>query len=163
MTNKKPNNKSGNNKSNLYLPPIKRRDFLRGSAGGMAGAWLSSWPWQQLQAQQDLSAEPDDWDSGLVRHLLPAVNESRILIKTSFTTALADTPRLRIQNGASSRSVDGYMNDSSGEFWQFYASELQPDTEYQLALQDSRGNPLCESWPLSTFPAPQQNPDRVRV
>jgi hypothetical protein len=164
MTNKRSDMKTNNkNKSNLYLPPLKRRDFLRGSAGSMAGAWLSSWPWQKLAAQQDLNSEPDDWDSGIVRHLLPAVNESRILIKTSFSRALKETPRLRIQNGSSNRLIEGYLNDTSGEFWEFYATELQPDTEYELSLQDSGGNSLCESWPLSTFPAPQQNPEQVRV
>jgi hypothetical protein len=164
MTNKRSDMKKNNkNKSNLYLPPLKRRDFLRGSAGSMAGAWLSSWPWQKLAAQQDLNSEPDDWDSGIVRHLLPAVNESRILIKTSFSRALKETPRLRIQNGSSNRLIEGYLNDTSGEFWEFYATELQPDTEYELSLQDSGGNSLCESWPLSTFPAPQQNPEQVRV
>ena len=164
MTNKRSDMKTNNkNKSNLYLPPLKRRDFLRGSAGSMAGAWLSSWPWQKLAAQQDLNSEPDDWDSGIVRHLLPAVNESRILIKTSFSRALKETPRLRIQNGSSNRFIEGYLNDTSGEFWEFYATELQPDTEYELSLQDSGGNSLCESWPLSTFPAPQQNPEQVRV
>jgi hypothetical protein len=164
MTNKRSDMKTNNkNKSNLYLPPLKRRDFLRGSAGSMAGAWLSSWPWQKLAAQQDLNSEPDDWDSGIVRHLLPAVNESRILIKTSFSRALKETPRLRIQNGSSNRLIEGYLNDTSGEFWEFYATDLQPDTEYELSLQDSGGNSLCESWPLSTFPAPQQNPEQVRV
>jgi len=164
MTNKRSDMKKNNkNKSNLYLPPLKRRDFLRGSAGSMAGAWLSSWPWQKLAAQQDLNSEPDDWDSGIVRHLLPAVNESRILIKASFSRGLKETPRLRIQNGSSNRLIEGYLNDTSGEFWEFYATELQPDTEYELSLQDSGGNSLCEPWPLSTFPAPQQNPERVRV
>ena len=95
--------KNNKNKSNLYLPPLKRRDFLRGSAGSMAGAWLSSWPWQKLAAQQDLNSELDDWDTGIVRHLLPAVNESRILIKTSFSRVLKETPRLGIQNASSSR------------------------------------------------------------
>jgi hypothetical protein len=127
------------NKPNWYLPPLKRRDFLRGSAGGMAGALLSTWPWQKLAAQQDLNSVTDDWDSGILRHLLPAVNESRILIKASFTRALRETPRLRIQNGGSSRLVEGYLNDTSGEFWQFYADELQSDTEYELSLQDSGG------------------------
>ncbi len=162
MTDNKPGKRT-KNKSNWYLPPLKRRDFLRGSAGGMAGAWLSAWPWQQLAAQEDLNPVTDDWDAGIVRHLLPAVNESQFLIKTSFTRALRETPRLRIQNGGSGRFVEGYLNDTSGEFWQFYATELQADTEYQLSLQDSSGNALCESWPLSTFPSPQQNPEQVRV
>lgn len=164
MTTKKSDTKTNNKtKSNWYLPPLKRRDFLRGSAGSMAGAWLSAWPWQKLAAQQDLNPVTDNWDSGIVRHLLPAVNESRILIKASFSSALTETPRLLIQNGSSNRLVEGYVNDTSGEFWQFYATELQSDTEYELSLQDSGGNALCEPWPLSTFPAPQQNPEQVRV
>ena len=164
MTTKKSHTKTNNKtKSNWYLPPLKRRDFLRGSAGSMAGAWLSAWPWQKLAAQQDLNPVTDNWDSGIVRHLLPAVNESRILIKASFSSALTETPRLLIQNGSSNRLVEGYVNDTSGEFWQFYATELQSDTEYELSLQDSGGNALCEPWPLSTFPAPQQNPEQVRV
>ena len=69
------------NKKDLYLDPIKRRRFLRNSASGMAGVWLSSWPWQKLAAQQDLNANADDWDTGIVQHLLPAVNESKMLIK----------------------------------------------------------------------------------
>jgi hypothetical protein len=162
MSDKTPENKT-KNKSNWYLPPLKRRDFLRGSAGGMAGAWLSAWPWQQLAAQQDLNPVTDDWDAGIVRHLLPAVNESQFLIKTSFTRALRETPRLRIQNGGSGRFIEGYLNDTSGEFWQFYATELEADTEYELSLQDSSGNALCEPWPLSTFPSSQQNPEQVRV
>ena len=164
MTTKKSDTKTNNKtKSNWYLPPLKRRDFLRGSAGSMAGAWLSAWPWQKLAAQQDLNPVTDNWDSGVVRHLLPAVNESRILIKASFSSALTEPPRLVIQNGDSNRLIEGYVNDTSGEFWQFYATELQSDTEYELSLRDSGGNALCEPWPLSTFPAPQQNPEQVRV
>lgn len=142
---------------------MKRRDFLRGSAGGMAGAWLSAWPWQQLAAQQELQPTGDDWDAGLVRHLLPAVNDSRLLIKASFTRALTEAPVLRIERGASSRSVEGTLNDTVGEFWQFHATELEPDTEYRLSLRDGGNNMLCEPWPLSTFPAPDHTPERVRV
>ena len=157
------NKKARNNKSELYLNAFKRREFLRRSVGGMAGAWLTSWPWQKIAAQQDLNPVADDWDSGVVRHLLPAVNESHILIKASFSQAQRETPRLQIQNGNNSRFVEGYLNDTRGEFWQFYATELQSDTQYELSLQDSSGRALCESWPLSTFPAPQQNPEKVRV
>jgi hypothetical protein len=129
----------------------------------MAGAWLSTWPVQKLAAQQNLSPLNDDWDSGLVQHLLPAVNESRFLIKASFTRALSDRPVLNIQNGSRTQSIDGHQNDSIGQFWQFHVTDLQPETEYQLSLQDAAGNRLCEPWPLSTFPAPEQNPEKVRV
>ncbi len=160
MTGNRVNNK---NNQHWYLPNIKRRDFLRGTVGGMAGAIMSTWPLQQLAAQQAGDPVVDDWDSGILRHLLPAVNESRFLIKASFTRPLTGMPRLRIQNGASTHMADGYQNDTSGEFWQFHATDLQSNTEYQLSLQDSRGNPLCEPWPLSTFPAPEERPERVRV
>ena len=81
------NKKAKINKPELYLSTHKRREFLRRSVGGVAGAWLTSWPWQQLAAQQDLNPAADDWDPGVVRHLLPAVNESRFLIKASFSQA----------------------------------------------------------------------------
>ena len=151
------------NKKDLYLDPIKRRQFLRNSASSMAGVWLSSWPWQKLAAQQDLNGNTDDWDTGIVQHLLPAVNESKMLIKASFTRALKVSPLLKIQTIGSQRSIQGFMNDTQGEFWQFYADELQPDTEYELTIQDTNDNSLCESWPLKTFPSSQQNPERVRV
>ena len=72
-----------NNKSRKVnaMSMLNRRRFLRGSAGAMGGAWLSAWPWQTLLAQQELDVGPvDDWDAGKVRHLLPAVSESRLLI-----------------------------------------------------------------------------------
>ena len=155
--------KKNKNRSNLYLSPVKRREFLRKTVGGMAGAWLSTWPWQKLAAQQDLNPAEEDWDSGIVRHLLPAVNESKMLIKASFSRALTKAPRLNIQSDSEKKAVGGFLNDTTGIFWQFYAAELRPDTEYELSLQDGDGNSLCEPWPLSTFPTPQQNPDQVRI
>lgn len=155
--------KKNNKNPNPYLHPLKRRQFLKRSAGAMGGAWLSAWPWQQLMAQQSLANASDGWDAGLVRHLLPAVNDSHFLIKASFTRALNDAPRLRVQNGADERYVEGYRNDSLGQFWQFYVSELRPETEYTLSLHDRGGDALCDSWPLSTFPDPQQSPERLRV
>ncbi|MFZ8989385.1 MAG: hypothetical protein ACO2ZJ_03495, partial [Pseudohongiellaceae bacterium] len=68
-----------NNKA-LYLSSRGRRQFLRKGAGSMAGAWLSAWPWHELMAQQDLNPTEENWDAGIVRHLLPAVNHSTFLI-----------------------------------------------------------------------------------
>lgn len=155
--------KKNNKNPNSYLHPLKRRQFLKGSAGAMGGAWLSAWPWQQLMAQQSLANASDGWDAGLVRHLLPAVNDSHFLIKASFTRALNDAPRLRVQNGAGEQFIEGYRNDSQGQFWQFYVSELRPETEYTLSLHDRGGDALCDSWPLSTFPNRQQSPEHLRV
>ena len=126
---------------------LKRRDFLRNSAGAMASTWLSAWPWQKIAAQESLRTGTDDWDAGLVRHLLPAVNETRFLIKVSFTRPLKEQPRLQIRSGSNRQSVEGHLNDTIGEFWQFYATNLKPDTQYELSIQDSSGSSLCETWP----------------
>lgn len=147
----------------LYLNSSQRRAFLKGSAGAMAGAWLSSWPWQKLAAQQELGPAEDDWDRGQLVHLLPTVNDSRLLIKASFNQGLSAAPQLHIQNASTDRRIAGYQNDSAGEFWQFYAEDLRPDTQYELVLRDGSGNALCESWPLATFPETDQSPERVRV
>ena len=143
---------------------LNRRRFLRGSAGAMGGAYLAAWPWQTLLAQQELDAGPvDDWDAGQVRHLLPAVSDSHLLIKTSFSVPLSQQPRLRLNGGGSSQTILGYQNDTAGEFWQFYAEDLRPDTAYELRLQDAGGAALCEPWPISTFPAASHTPESVRV
>ena len=114
-------------------------------------------------AQQDLNPIEENWDAGVVRHLLPAVNHSTFLIKASFNRPLESAPTLRIREGSNRRETVGILNDTAGQFWQFYTSDLRPDTQYELTLRDGAGNSLCESWPLSTFPSPQQNPDRVKV
>ena len=151
------------NKTEIYLSSRGRRQFLRKGAGSMAGAWLSAWPWHELMAQEDLNPIEENWDAGVVRHLLPAVNHSTFLIKASFNRPLESAPTLQIREGSNRRDTVGILNDTAGEFWQFYTADLRPDTQYELTLRDGSGNSLCESWPLSTFPSPQQNPDRVRV
>ena len=58
--------------------------------------------------------------------------------------------------------------DSAGSFWRFDATDLEPDTEYELALHDGRGGggrgrALLDPWPLRTFPLPDAEMDRVRL
>ncbi|MDP6094729.1 MAG: hypothetical protein QGG67_01845 [Gammaproteobacteria bacterium] len=144
-------------------PAIDRRKFLAGTAGGMAAALLGSWPLQEMAAQQLASPVQDNWDAGAVRHLLPTVSDTRMLLKTSMQHPLATPPQLRIEGGGVTRRVEGRMNDTLGEFWQFYAEELTPSVRYQLSLSDGNGASLCESWPLATFPAPDQNPEQARI
>lgn len=143
--------------------PVDRRRFLRATAGGAAGAWLGSWPWRILLAQQAGSTVAEDWDAGQVRHLLPGVSESRMLLKASFAGPLARPPVLRLQAGNFSHRIEGRQNDTAGEFWQFYVENLAPDTRYQLSLLNAGGEALCDAWPLTTFPAPDQNVDRLRL
>ena len=142
---------------------MDRRKFLAKSAGGLSAALLNSWPLHAMAAQGLPIPVTDNWDSGIVRHLLPAVSDSRMLIKCSTQRPLSLPPQLRIRGAGGTRRIDGRMNDSLGQFWQFYAEDLSPSVSYELSLHENNGSALCESWPLSTFPAPDQNPERARL
>jgi len=134
---------------------MDRRDFLFGSLGA---AILASWS-ADSWADQTTPPRSPTWDAGRVRHLLPTVSDTRMLIKTSFTQPLAAAPTLRI----GTVRIAGRMNDTAGECWQFYAAGLTPGHRYSLSLTDASGGALCEPWDLSTFPAPEATPDRFRV
>ncbi len=124
-----------------------RRDFLAG-AGLAASAILS-----------DASAQEVKWDQGRVVHLLPTVSHDRFLIKASFDTALTSAPELHVGN----LRVRGRSNSRNGNFWQFDASHLKPDTSYRLSLTGGDGRALCAPWQLSTFPAPDASPKHLRL
>ncbi len=102
---------------------------------------------------------PDsEWDHGSVVHILPAVSENRILLKTSFEIALSN-PRLDV-NGT---KFPGMQMDTAGYFWCFDAPNLNPNTTYLLTLEDALGQNLCDSWPLKTFPLPNSTPKSLRI
>ena len=124
----------------------------------MGAAFFGRFP---LGAMVEGGAPPpaQGWDAGRVRHLLPTVSDSRILVKTSFDRSLSAAPVLRVGG----TDVTGRMNDTRGECWQFYATDLQPDRRYSLSLVGSDGRSLCEPWDLSTFPSPDSRPARFRV
>jgi hypothetical protein len=132
---------------------MDRRKFMRGSAA----ASLS------LVAPADLLAQPvgsppaSNWDAGSVRLLLPAVSDTRMLIKVSFQGPLSDAPVLHVGG----TSVRGRMGDTRGEHWHFYVTDLQPGRPYPLSLIGPSGGNLCEPWELSTFPAPDERPGGV--
>ena len=132
-----------------------RRDFLRGTA---ATALSLSAP-ADLFAQAAPVPVSAAWDSGVVRHLLPAVSDSRILIKASFAEPLGDAPTLQV-NGT---SVAGRMSDTRGEYWHFHATDLRPGRPHRLALVGRAGRALCEPWELATFPGPDERPEQFRV
>ena len=102
---------------------------------------------------------PDsDWDHGSVIHILPAVNHERILLKTSFTKPLTN-PNLNI----SSTLYPGIKMDTGGYYWCFDAQNLNPNTTYQLRLEDNLGLLLCDPWPLTTFPTLNSSPNNLRI
>src|SRR6516225_9946229 len=134
---------------------MDRREFLTGTLGA---AVLATRP-AEMFAQANRAPIPQDWDAGEVRHLLPTVSDTRLLIKASFNRPITGAPTLHL--GA--RSVRGRMTDTAGEFWQFVATDLTPGQRYRLSLTAANGRPLCEPWPLSTFPSADAQPDRLRV
>ena len=120
-------------------PLVDRRKFLAGSAGAMGAAFFGGAPLEALTSRIALP-QSQVWDAGQVRHLLPTVSESRILLKVSFEQALSAAPTLRV--GA--RSFPGRMNDTGGTFWQFYAADLDAGTAHSLSLVAANGSSLCE-------------------
>ena len=137
---------------------VDRRRFLAGTAGAMGAAFFGRFP---LEAMVGQGAPPaaQGWDAGLVRHLLPTVSDSRILLKVSFDRPLSAVPTLRV----GTTDVVGHQNDTAGEHWQFHATDLAPGRRYELTLHRAGGGSLCEPWPLSTFPAPGASPERFRM
>ena len=128
---------------------LSRRHFLQ--AGALMAAGLSL-PFADAFAS-------DSWDAGDLAHLLPAASHERFLIKASFRRALSQPPQL----AANGKRVPGHMTDSQGRFWRFDSAGLKPDTTYSLQLVSAAGRPLCASWPLKAFPAPDAAPGRVRL
>ena len=138
--------------------PVDRRRFLAGTAGAMSAAFFRRFPLGAMVEQGAPPAAPD-WDAGLVRHLLPTVSDSHLLLKVSFARPLSASPTLRV----GTTDVTGRMNDTVGECWQFYAADLEPARRYSLSLVAAEGTSLCEPWDLSTFPAPDARPERFRM
>src|SRR5438093_1533320 len=122
-----------------------RRDFLNGTAVALVAA---------LPAKA-----ATNWNAGSVIHLLPAVNHNRILIKASFEQPPPAPPRLR----AGGKSYAGQRTDARGAFWAFDATGLEPARPYELEIVGAGGKRLCDPWPLKTFPAPSEQPQRLRL
>src|SRR6266700_1442977 len=85
------------------MSSINRRDFLRASSAAALGMGVPAEAFAQTAA-----APGARWDAGSVRHLLPAVSDSRMLIKASFMAPLAGAPTLRVGNVP----VHGRMGDT---------------------------------------------------
>lgn len=131
---------------------MRRREFLQ-RATAVTSACLSR------QVTTAARGEEAGWNSGSVRHLLPTVNDRRMLLKASFQTALLKPPRLVVGK----RVFTGRMTDTRGLFWAFDATGLEPARPYRLTLLEAAGKPLCDSWPLTTFPAPSERPSKLRL
>ncbi len=137
---------------------VNRRQFLARSSGAMGAVFFSQLPLEAM-AQEAALPSIDGWDRGAVRHILPTVSDSRILLKVSFERPLSTAPTLRI----GTTSFAGRISDTAGEYWQFHAGNLEPGRTHTLSLRAADGGALCEPWPLATFPAPNASPERFRA
>jgi len=134
-----------------------RREFLRMAGAATASAAASAAVGGFEAVAQ--TARPA-WDAGNVAHILPTVSHDRLLLKISFRNPHAQVPVLRVGG----ESVRGERTDSAGQYWQFDASGLAPNRTYTLALVSAGDNrALCETWPIKTFPAPEDRPERLRL
>jgi hypothetical protein len=100
----------------------------------------------------------DNWTSDAIDHLLPTVNDRRLLLKGSFTRPLGAASLV-----IDGRRVAGQRTDTEGKFWKFDAQNLKPNQTYRLALIDAAGRPLGDPWPIRTFPDPQETPEKLRL
>ena len=133
---------------------MDRRDFLRATSAAVLGFGLPT----EVFAQTPTRSDPQ-WDAGSLRHLLPQVSDSRMLIKASFSAPMLDTPTLRVGD----LSVRGRMSDTRGEHWHFHAGGLQPGRRYTLSLATTDGRALAAPWELATFPGHDERPQQFRV
>jgi len=127
--------------------PLSRRQLLAATISGAAALAIAG------------RAQERKWNSGAVRHLLPGISHNRLLLKASFVRPLAAPPTLR----AGSRKAAGVRLDTAGEFYSFDLAALEPERTYQLFLEDAAGTPLCDPWPISTFPGPDARPKSFRL
>src|SRR5258708_11979605 len=89
---------------------LDRRDFLRGSTIAAAASTFGLLVPPEAQSAPSLPSS-SQWDAGRVRHLLPTVSDSRVLVKASFHSPLTEAPMLR----AGSTPVPGRLTDPRGE------------------------------------------------
>jgi len=101
---------------------ITRRQWLAATLSGAAALRIGA------------HAQTPGWNAGSIRHLLPGVGHDRLLLKASFVRPLEAPPSLRIE----SRRARGVRMDTTGEFYSFDFSGLEPEHTYQLVLEDDR-------------------------
>jgi hypothetical protein len=115
---------------------MNRRDFLSASGGAALFATLPG----ELLAQAANPPASSTWNAGALRHLLPTVSDSAMLIKASFAEPLGAAPTLRI----GTTNIAGRMTDTAGQFWQFLATGLPAGQKQSLSLVGADGRVLCE-------------------
>ncbi len=146
---------------------MKRRTILTaGSLAVATGAGTFGW---NTFANRQLSAGwagwagwKDPWWAGPVHMILPSATHDRLRLKVIFSHPMGDAPQLKIGH----TSVPGVFTDSDQShviFDSLAHGLLKAGTEYELRIMDANGVGLTDSWPLRTFPAPDQSTTSVRL
>jgi hypothetical protein len=141
--------------------PTTRRELL-GAGAATALGLLPFGGLTKVAAQTAPTASSlvlSAWDDGELVHVLPTSSHNRILIKASFKKPLEAAPILRVGD----QRISGVRSDTRGSFWQFHAGDLKAGTSYELSLISSDGHGLCQPWTLSTMPAPDELPSKLRL
>jgi hypothetical protein len=141
--------------------PTTRRELL-GAGAATALGFLPFGSLTKVVAQTAPTASSlvlNAWDDGELVHVLPTSSHNRILIKASFKKPLEAAPILRIGD----QRISGVRSDTRGSFWQFHVGDLKAGTSYELSLGSSDGHGLCQPWTLSTMPAPDELPSKLRL
>jgi len=132
---------------------MKRREFLTCAGSALAAAALG-----RMTIGCGGTGGSAPLIEGSVAHLLPTAGSDRLLVKASFLEPQDPAPDLLVDG----RRVAGHVTDTQGFFWVFDARGLEPGRRYELELR--RGfRPLIEPWELSTLPAPDARPERLRL
>jgi hypothetical protein len=129
---------------------MHRRDFLKATGAALGGLAAGL---HGLPGGAGGAAAGD-----AVVHILPTVSHDRLLVKVSVVAPLERPPVLRVGD----HRVEGIRTDTAGTHWAFHATGLAPGRRYRLDLR-SRGSRLTRPWQLSTFPAPESCPKRLRL
>ena len=137
---------------------FNRREFLHASTATALGIGLPG----ELFAQAGTAPGPSAgaWDPGRVRHLLPTVSDTRMLIKASFTAPLASAPTLRVGGTA----VRGRMNDTQASVGSSTPTGLAPGRPlFALARPAAMARRCASRGSSRPFRRPTSSPERFRL
>jgi len=110
-----------------------------------------------LNEQTITGSSESSWNSGDVAHILPTVNHNTFSVSTSYIRPVKQ-PILKVGK----QVFTGRKRDSQGFFWAFHCEGLSPSTTYELRIFEGE-EPLCDLWPLKTFPSPSQSPEHLKL
>ncbi len=127
---------------------ISRRNILKLTAAASATPLLGC----------SKQSNKDDWHKGSVQHILPLSGANSFNIKVSF-----NAPQKGVSLNINGTHHAGLQEDTDARFFSFLVRDLSPATQYELQLINPENAPLCDSWPLKTLPALQDEVENLTL